>query len=200
MEGLLVALVHACEALKEIVARYMLSTLFIPLTAIPLTAYSKLDLATLRALLVSLDTAQERRFALQEREFEPLVTEDELILCDILAVQLGLAISDINSNMGFVQLGSDSIKDMSVAKELGHRGKYLPAQTVLLSPTIKDMAQTITLAVASSLPEVPAPFSLLSAGNTGRRSPPCISMHGSSGGLSCDLVSRQTCERGEICL
>ena len=145
----------------------MLPTLFIPLTAIPLTAHSKLDLATLRALLASLDTAQERRFALYEREFEPLVTEDELILGNILAVQLGLAISDINSNMGFVQLGGDSIKAMSVAKELGRRGKYLPAQTVLLSPTIKDMAQAITPAVASSSPEVPAPFSLLSAGNTG---------------------------------
>jgi len=165
-EGLLAALVHACEGLQEIVARYMLPTLFIPLTAIPLTAHSKLDLATLRALLASLDTAQERRFALYEREFEPLVTEDELILGDILAVQLGLAISDINSNMGFVQLGGDSIKAMSVAKELGRRGKYLPAQTVLLSPTLKDMAQAITPAVASSSPEVPAPFSLLSAGNT----------------------------------
>ncbi|KAJ5508771.1 hypothetical protein N7527_010914 [Penicillium freii] len=165
-EGLLADLVHACEALQEIVARYMLPTLFIPLTAIPLTAHSKLDLATLRTFLASLDTAQERRFALHECEFQPLVTEDELILGDILAVQLGLAISDINSNMGFVQLGGDSIKAMSVAKELARRGKYLPAQTALLSPTIKDMAQAITPAVAASSPEVPAPFSLLSAGST----------------------------------
>ena len=41
MEGLLVALVHACEALKEIVARYMLSTLFIPLTGYPIDCLFK---------------------------------------------------------------------------------------------------------------------------------------------------------------
>lgn len=165
-EALLVSLTHTSEALQEVVARYMLPTLFIPLTAIPLTAHSKLDLHTLRALLASLSPAQERRFALHDREFEPLVTEDELILGEILAVQLALPVSDINRNMGFVQLGGDSIKAMSVAKELGHKGKYLPVETALLSSTIKEMAEAITPAVASSSLKVPTPFSLLSAGNT----------------------------------
>lgn len=163
-EDLLAALTRTSEALQEVVARYMLPTLFIPLTAIPLTAHSKLDLPTLRALLGSLSQSQERRFALHEHEFELLVTEDELILGEILAGELGLPVSDINRNMGFVQLGGDSIKAMSVAKELGRKGKYLPVQTALSSSTIKDMAQAITPAVASSSPQIPPPFSLLEAG------------------------------------
>ncbi|KAB8275020.1 hypothetical protein BDV30DRAFT_237045 [Aspergillus minisclerotigenes] len=161
-------LTKTCEALRKTVPGFMIPTLFIPLTQIPLTTHSKLDIAKLRSFLARLDRSQERLFALYQHDFEPLITENEIIVGEVVSHELGLELEDINGNDGFVQLGGDSIKAMSVATKLGRRGKCLSTQTILLSSTLKRLAVLMEPCESSQLKSlvVPLPFSLLRPGTT----------------------------------
>ena len=83
----------------------------------------------------------------------------------VIADKLGLEMSDINGNEGFVQLGGDSLKAMSVAANLRRRGKHLSNRHIMLSQTHKSMARLLTSRDNSDSKDlVPAPFSLLQPG------------------------------------
>ncbi|KAI1114796.1 acetyl-CoA synthetase-like protein [Nemania sp. NC0429] len=155
----------ACEALHDTIPGFLVPTLFIPVTHIPLNVHSKVDVSKLSSILASLSDSQERLFSLYQATFEPLTTEDELILGEAVSLEIGLNINDINANEGFIQLGGDSLKAMSVVANVRRRGKHLSMNHIMTSQTLRSMALFMTALEPSQLEGIiPAPFSLLQPG------------------------------------
>ncbi|KAI1432075.1 acetyl-CoA synthetase-like protein [Xylaria sp. CBS 124048] len=157
----------ACETLQGIIPGFLIPTLFIPVTQIPLNAHSKVDVAKLSSILTSLSKSEEGLFTLYQRDFEPLTTENELIIGEAMSQELGLDIADINANEGFIQLGGDSVKAMSVVANIRRKGKHLPINHIMTSQTLKEMAlPMLSLEHAQLESVIPAPFSLLQPGTS----------------------------------
>lgn len=157
----------ACEVLHDTIPGFLIPTLFIPVTQIPLNIHSKVDVSKLSSILACLSESQERLFSLYQEKFEPLSTEDELILGEAVSLEIGLNVTDINGNEGFIQLGGDSLKAMSVVANVRRRGKHLSINHIMTSQTLKSMALLITSLEHSQLEGIiPAPFSLLQPGTS----------------------------------
>lgn len=157
----------ACEILHDTISGFLIPTLFIPVTHIPLNVHSKVDVSKLSSILAGLSEFQERLFSLHQSNFEPLTTEDELILGEAVSLVIGLNITDINRNEGFIQLGGDSLKAMSVVANLRRRRKHLSINHIMTSRTLKSMTLLMTSLEHSQLEGIiPAPFSLLQPGTS----------------------------------
>lgn len=157
----------ACEALHDTIPGFLIPTLFIPVTHIPLNIHSKVDVSKLSSILACLSEPQERLFSLYQENFEPLTTEDELVLGEAVSLEIGLNITDINRNEGFIQLGGDSLKAMSVVAKVRQRGKHLSINHIMTSQTLKNMALLMTSLEHSQLDGIiPTPFSLLEPGTS----------------------------------
>jgi hypothetical protein len=142
--------------------------LLIPLTHIPLNTHSKIDVHALSTILEGISRTEERPFALEHSDFEPLQTEEEVIIGQAISQELGIEVVDINRNEGFAQLGGDSVKAMSVVAILHRMAKHVSIQQIMLSQSLKDLASLLApLEEPQGHQVIPALYSMIS---TERRS------------------------------
>ncbi|KAI1323795.1 acetyl-CoA synthetase-like protein [Xylariaceae sp. FL0255] len=158
----------AYETLRGVIPAFLLPTLFVPISRVPLTAHSKADTARLSLTLSGLSRAQERKFNLYQRDFKPLRSNDEeRILGLAISRELGLPVSEINANDGFLQLGGDSVKAMSLVTFLHQRGRHLSIRDIMSPHSLGEMALCITPLDNFEIDQlVPAAFSLLPPGTS----------------------------------
>ncbi|KAH8655379.1 hypothetical protein BX600DRAFT_439893 [Xylariales sp. PMI_506] len=163
---------NACDQLRQIIPSFMIPTLFVPLTSVPLTTNGKVDNNKLSSILGNLTQAQVANFTLSQNSFEALLTEEENILGKDVADELGLALSDINRNDGFVQLGGDSVKAMKLHAILRQRGMVLSHRDIITSPSIKElallMAKSTNKEQGRPTLSIPTPLSMISQSTKGR--------------------------------
>lgn len=160
------------NSLSDALPSFMVPSLYVPLSAIPLTASGKLDRLSLRTLLESLDEEKLSQYGLSTDcgDEEPL-TEAESRLRDLWAAALNTTTDRLGSSSHFFRAGGDSVTAMrlvSLAREETPEVALSVAE-VFKNPVLCDMAELI--ASKSGNPTVNgdvtmSPFSLITGAMT----------------------------------
>ena len=123
------------EALRSFLGQRLpdavVPSMFMTLTALPLTANGKVD----RGALPEPDAGRPELL----REYVAPEGEAETALCEIWAEALG--ISRVGAEDNFFALGGDSMRSVRVAARAKHRGLEFTVQTLFRFPTARLLAQ-----------------------------------------------------------
>lgn len=169
--------------LKTRLPSYMVPTLYLPISHVPLSASGKTDRKELSQLLAGLSAGQLSPFRLQEHDRARLIqtprTSTESTLCGLWANVLNVGEEDISATDDWFQVGGHSVNAIHLAKLARDSGLLgLTVRTVFLHPRLEDMAaiaenassskpqqqqQSGTVAVARPVDAsaTPAPFVLI---------------------------------------
>ncbi len=119
--------------LSEKLPQYMIPASFIQLTKMPLTANGKIDR---KALPEPDENINRSRYVAPTNEIERKLVE-------VWSENLGISKVGVTDN--FYELGGDSIKAMQVTAKLSYNGYNLHVKDLLLNPTIRELAQKISI-------------------------------------------------------
>ncbi|EEQ35622.1 peptide synthetase [Microsporum canis CBS 113480] len=136
------------KTLRETLPSYMIPSLYLPLTRIPLTANGKVDRRQLRDLVGSLPSADVTSYslALDDIKIQP-TTEKEFQIRDLWARALHVEADTIGTRDHFLHSGGDSIVAMRLTSLARAEGLSLSVQQIFKTPILSDMA---SLALAES--------------------------------------------------
>ncbi|KAM7189563.1 hypothetical protein V8F20_010102 [Naviculisporaceae sp. PSN 640] len=139
------------SAMRATLPKYMVPTLWIPVSKMPTLSSAKTDRKTLTALFKELDTAQVTMYSLSSPDEQAGVkqeaaTEIEKKLVDLIARTLGRNANDIGTNDSFFRLGGDSITAIQLVAAARVENITLSTELIFRHPKIVDMA----LAASSS--------------------------------------------------
>lgn len=152
-------LADAEAALEKEVPRYMIPSVFVPLTVIPSLVSGKTDRKKLKGMGQSMTREQLADMKRRRRRMEKPVTEMEVALQGLWAKVLGSDV-EIGLQDSFLALGGDSLRAMKLASVAREEGFTLTVATIFQSPTLRDMASKLEKTDAAAS-EPTAPFSLI---------------------------------------
>ncbi len=121
------------HALKENLPEYMVPSLFFPMESLPLTPSGKLDRKAL--------PSYEKVMLEQVREIETLPPRNERERFFADTWRQILEVPDIGINLGFFQLGGDSVNAVRMISRLNQRGYGLTLQDLYKNQTIAQLAE-----------------------------------------------------------
>jgi hypothetical protein len=150
--------------LRSVLPEYMIPSVFLAVTNIPVTANGKTDRRVLKAQ--TLRQRLEPQLLLAGNNFvEKVVSENEKILHSLWQRLLGLDRDRFGANAHFFELGGSSLTTIKLSAAIRDLGYSLPAQQIFRQPVLSAMA-----AQMKPLKKIhkigPAQFSLL--GRLGR--------------------------------
>lgn len=153
------ALGDAEAALEKEVPRYMIPSVFVPLTIIPTLVSGKTNRKALKELGQSLTREKLASLKRRRKRVEKPETEMEVALHALWAGVLG---GDVEFGLqdSFLALGGDSLRAMKLASVAREAGFNLTVATVFQSPTLRDMASKLEK-TDSRASEPTTPFSLI---------------------------------------
>lgn len=152
-------LADAEAALEKEVPRYMIPSVFVPLTVIPSLVSGKTDRKKLKGMGQSMTREQLAGMKRRRRRVEKPETEMEVALQALWAKVLGSDV-EIGLQDSFLALGGDSLRAMKLASVAREDGFTLTVATIFQSPTLRDMASKLEKTDAAAS-EPTAPFSLI---------------------------------------
>jgi amino acid adenylation domain-containing protein len=127
------------------IASYMVPSLFLPVSSMPLTSSGKLDRRRLRTMAQALgDNIVEYRLATETAGGRVPDTPMEKHLQELWASVLNVATESISADDSFFTHGGDSVGAMRLAAAARQRGVVLTVANIFQSPKLSDMAQTAT--------------------------------------------------------
>ncbi|KAF7715229.1 Nonribosomal peptide synthase (NRPS) [Penicillium ucsense] len=156
------------KSLVEKLPSYMVPSLFIPISHIPMTISGKVDRITLRRVVLSLTERQLKMYALAEEVKEAPQGEQEHRLRDLWASVLRKEASAIGRQDSFFRLGGDSIGAMKLVAAARRAGYSLSVADIFRHPELTEMAQCLDITNGAKAAAY-APFSLLPAEQTQRK-------------------------------
>ncbi|PYH86696.1 acetyl-CoA synthetase-like protein [Aspergillus uvarum CBS 121591] len=144
---------------------YMVPSLYIPITALPLSASAKLDRSVLQAWAQKLSRADLSNLVSSERDGGPPQDRWELQLQELWADVLRIPASDIRRGDHFFRLGGDSIKAMQLVSAGSRRDLHLTVELAFKHPVLCHLAAQMRRRQSDGtihqISATPAPFSLL---------------------------------------
>ncbi|MCJ1378045.1 hypothetical protein MMC17_001141 [Xylographa soralifera] len=144
--------------MSSVLPSYMVPSVFIPISSIPLTASGKTNRRKLQQLAAGLSLDQITAFrSLKTEHIEPS-TSMEKRLYDLWKVLL--KISDIGIENNFFELGGDSITAMRLVASARKAGLSLTVDKIFKHPVLSEMALMTSEDTSQHSWEI-APFSLL---------------------------------------
>ncbi|KAA8900647.1 hypothetical protein FN846DRAFT_988776, partial [Sphaerosporella brunnea] len=156
--------------LKELLPAYMIPSLYIPISHLPLNLSAKLDRKKLRQAYSNLSEDEIRgyRFRATGEKSVP-TTEIEKTVQSLWAKTLGIGDPlAIELDDGFFELGGDSITAIQLVAAFRRNGYRLTVSDVFAAPKLRKMCELITKdenpvqeQSQSISPAVPPPFSLI---------------------------------------
>lgn len=164
-------------------APYMVPSLFIPVSRMPLTSSGKLDRKHLRALALALpaDSLVAYRLGTKTRDGRTPETRMEKALQELWAAVLRVDPDSISADDSFFRHGGDSVGAMRLVATGRQRGIGLAVSDIFQSPTLSEMAkiaqgryqdakepESAAGAQSPAIPEPVVPFSLLQQNDTAR--------------------------------
>ncbi|PNP75510.1 hypothetical protein FNYG_11139 [Fusarium nygamai] len=162
--------------LSRMLPAYMIPTLYMPVTHIPLTPSGKKDRKSIRLMLacVTVNQLQKMRTILGESEPSRPLTEREKDLQQLWAKVLKLdGETIINANANFFHSGGDSVRAMALVAAARREDTHLTVADIFSHPKLCDMAaittslsqkdQPVELASYSLLPSKPSAYTLSEA-------------------------------------
>ncbi|CAG7953676.1 unnamed protein product [Penicillium nalgiovense] len=146
--------------LAETLPSYMVPSLFIPISHIPMTISGKVDRIALRRALQCLSAEQLEMYALAQGAKAAPQSPQEQCLRDLWAKVLRKDPESVGRHDSFFRLGGDSIRAMKLVAAARHAGFVLSVADIFGHPELLDMAERVGLPKAAE-PAIYAPFSLL---------------------------------------
>ncbi|CBF76036.1 hypothetical protein AN3496.2 [Aspergillus nidulans FGSC A4] len=132
------------KTLSSLLPSYMVPSLYIPVTEIPLTVSGKLDRRAIKQTVESMPTEElEQYFAGESSGTRvPPSTEMEKALQRIWANSLGIEVDAIGADDNFFQLGGDSVVAMhiSASSRQDQSVKGLAVGDIFMHPRLADLA------------------------------------------------------------
>ncbi|KAJ4290804.1 hypothetical protein N0V90_009999 [Kalmusia sp. IMI 367209] len=135
------------RALERQLPAYMIPTLFVPVSSIPLTASGKTDRRTLVQLGNDLTSSQLTLASLNERSQREPTTDMEIRLRELWAKILCLEPISISADDTFFQRGGDSILAMRLVAAAREVNIHLLVAHILQKPRLSDMASAAEIRV-----------------------------------------------------
>ncbi|OJJ42483.1 hypothetical protein ASPZODRAFT_137284 [Penicilliopsis zonata CBS 506.65] len=153
------------KTLSKLLPVYMVPSLFVPISHIPMTISGKVDRIALRRAAVALSPEQKEMYALQGgQERAAPQTPNEERLRNLWAAVLGKEPGSVGRSDSFFRLGGDSIGAMKLVAAARAAGFVLSVANIFRYPELSDMAEHVE--VAASEQQEYTPFSLLEAEQT----------------------------------
>ncbi|OJJ94691.1 hypothetical protein ASPACDRAFT_37457 [Aspergillus aculeatus ATCC 16872] len=170
------------KSLSETLPSYMVPSLFIPISHIPMTISGKVDRIVLRRSVSTLSSAQLEMYALAEQIKAAPQTPQEIQLQKLWAKVLRKEASTVGRDDSFFRLGGNSIGAMKLVAAARGAGLVLSVADIFRHPQLSDMAAQLVLPEgdssssssssspsSSTSPLAYTPFSLLPAASTTER-------------------------------
>ncbi|KAE8368382.1 hypothetical protein BDV27DRAFT_154089 [Aspergillus caelatus] len=149
------------KVLSETLPVYMLPSLFIPISHIPMTISGKVDRIALRRAIPGLSHEQMEMYALANQDKAAPQTKEEEQLQTLWAAVLGKDPSLVGRNDNFFRLGGDSIGAMKLVVATREANLLLTVADIFRYPELSQMAQRVELAKADAQENFYEPFSML---------------------------------------
>ncbi|KAK7983690.1 mitochondrial membrane protein [Apiospora arundinis] len=153
----------AQQQLERLVPKWMIPSLFLPVTRMPLTMNGKRDRPKLRSLVTGLDRLQLRAYEslLPSAEKRQPSTSMEQSIQRLWANILNISPNEIGLDDGFFDLGGNSINAMKLAGAARREGLELTMNHLYDNTTLAGMARWANKSTScKALVSIP-PFSLL---------------------------------------
>jgi amino acid adenylation domain-containing protein/non-ribosomal peptide synthase protein (TIGR01720 family) len=131
--------------LSETLPGYMVPSLFIPISHIPMTISGKVDRIALRRAVLCLSTDQLEMYALTKRTKAAPQGPEEEHLRDLWATVLGKEPTSVGRDDSFFRLGGDSIGAMKLVAAARRAGFVLSVADIFRHPELSDMANCLDL-------------------------------------------------------
>lgn len=148
-------------ALRSQVPSYMVPSVFLPISRVPLTSSGKVDRNMMREKAAALSRRQLQAFSTKSTPKRPPSTAEELLLREAVSVVLGVSLSEIGMDDNFFHLGGDSIAALKVVGFLRDSGYTLTMVDLLSHPRLADLALVVREEAGDGASVSFAPFSLL---------------------------------------
>ncbi|PGH20058.1 hypothetical protein AJ80_03708 [Polytolypa hystricis UAMH7299] len=129
------------RTLTEILPSYMVPSMFIPISRIPMTISGKVDRVKLRAMTVTLSAEQQEAYSLANEDKIAPTTESEITLQAIWSQILNKEPQTIGTNDSFFRLGGDSIGAMKLVVAARKAGLSIAVKDIFRYPELAAMAQ-----------------------------------------------------------
>ncbi|KAE8406480.1 hypothetical protein BDV37DRAFT_280762 [Aspergillus pseudonomiae] len=149
------------KVLSETLPVYMLPSLFIPISHIPMTISGKVDRIALRRAVPGLSHEQMEMYALANQDKAAPQTKEEEQLQTLWAAVLGKDPNVVGRNDNFFRLGGDSIGAMKLVVATREANLLLTVADIFRYPELSQMAQRVELVKADEQENVYEPFSML---------------------------------------
>ncbi|KAL3482122.1 acetyl-CoA synthetase-like protein [Aspergillus californicus] len=131
------------DFLEKMLPDYMWPAIYMPLTAVPLTATGKTDRRALRTIIQTSTRQQLEGHYSPATTCIPPATELELKLHQLFAETLQIAPSSFGIKDSFVRLGGDSATAMRLANRARQMNCRLTVQFILQHQSISNLAQEL---------------------------------------------------------
>ncbi|KAF2106956.1 putative nonribosomal peptide synthase [Lophiotrema nucula] len=148
------------KRLSTILPSYMIPTVFLAISAIPVTANGKVDRRMLRTWTSQLQLGSAR-LEPSKGSLKLPTTEAEQQLHRLWQMILGLSPATIGTDDHFFLLGGSSVSAIRLVGAVRESGWSLPAPEIFHHPILSDMATRMRRADASTTPSEPEKYSLL---------------------------------------
>lgn len=134
-------------AIENLLPPYMIPSLYVPLTGVPLTINGKTDRQALGSFVAEFSVEDLRQYSLthtrDEVNFEGEPSTTEKIICGLVADILCIDVELINSTDNFYALGGNSLTAIQLASKARARNISLSVANIMKQPSIRHMARGI---------------------------------------------------------
>ncbi|KAH7409858.1 hypothetical protein DE146DRAFT_732737 [Phaeosphaeria sp. MPI-PUGE-AT-0046c] len=135
---------HLCERLPS----YMIPSLWVPMSRLPLTPGGKMDRKRLIQWLEQMDDDTYRNIAgLGAEQPKDDANNTERKIQEIFAKVLNLPVESIRLNQSFLHLGGDSIAAMQVSSQCRSQGLAISVQELIRAKSITALAASVATSV-----------------------------------------------------
>jgi amino acid adenylation domain-containing protein/non-ribosomal peptide synthase protein (TIGR01720 family) len=149
------------KVLSQILPVYMVPSLFIPISHIPMTISGKVDRIALRRAVPGLSPEQMEMYALADQDKAAPESDQEELLQTLWATVLGKDPRAVGRNDSFFRLGGDSIGAMKLVVAAREAGLLLSVADIFRYPELSEMAQRVDFAKADDRKGDYEPFAML---------------------------------------
>ncbi|EAW20394.1 putative nonribosomal peptide synthase [Aspergillus fischeri NRRL 181] len=150
---------HIIRQISTALPKYMIPTVFLAVTNIPITANGKSDRRALRAYIARQRLGPHLLLS-GETTVQPLASETEKLLHRLWQKLLGLNGAKFGANSNFFELGGSSLAAIKLASAARDLGLNLSAQMIFKNPVLSAMAARM-VPLKETRTSGPSRFSLL---------------------------------------
>lgn len=135
-------LIHLQKSLVSSLPPYMVPSLYIPMSRMPVNTSGKLDRKILRQIALNFSEEQQLEYALEDSDKRQPTTAVEIELQSLWSATLQIPVKRISARDNFFRLGGDSVVAMKLVAAARAVGLVLSVTNIFKHPILASMAVT----------------------------------------------------------